>query len=301
MGDAVLAAQVGLQVGADRVAVLARRDQNVRGGGGHTRGDLPDVQVVDLGDVRAAGHRRAHRRRVEPGRRRLEEDPPGVPDQPGPRVHHQHDDDQRGDRVRPVEPGEQDDEARHRGRRERVQVGDDVLERAGQVEAARGAVTAARPRDQQGGRHVDRHPGQRDGEHRAAGHHGRRHQVPDRGVAEPGREQHQRDAVGLRGQDLGPLEAVGVPAGRRPGGQPRGDQHERDRRGVGQHVRRVGDQRERVRGHPRDDLPGHEGEDQRQGSGQPPGVRPFDPGRRAMRMPVIRRHHLTISSAVRDR
>jgi Ser/Thr protein kinase RdoA (MazF antagonist) len=140
VGDAVLAAQVVLQVDADRVAVLARRDEHVRGGGGHPRGDLPDVQVVDLGHVRAAGHRRTHRRRVEPGRRRLEEDPTGLPDQPGARVHHQDDDDQRGDRVRPGEPGQQDDEPRHRGRRERVQVGDDVLERPGQVEARRRAV-----------------------------------------------------------------------------------------------------------------------------------------------------------------
>src|SRR5689334_4359842 len=117
VGDAVLAAHVVLQVGADRVAVLARRDEHVRGGGGHSRGDLPDVQVVDLGHVRAAGHRRAHRRRVEPRRRRLEEDPPGLPDQPGARVHHQDDDDQRGDRVRSVEPGQQDDEPGHRRRR----------------------------------------------------------------------------------------------------------------------------------------------------------------------------------------
>jgi len=140
VGDAVLAAQVVLQVGADRVAVLARRDQHVRGGGGHARRDLPDVQVVDLGHVRAAGHRRTHRRRVEPGRRRLEKDPPGIPDQPGARVHHQDDDDQGGDRVRPGEPGRQDDDPRHRGRRKRVQVGDDVLEGAGEVEAPRRAV-----------------------------------------------------------------------------------------------------------------------------------------------------------------
>jgi Ser/Thr protein kinase RdoA (MazF antagonist) len=301
VGDAVFAAQIGLQVGADRVAVLARGDQHVRGGGGLARGDLPDVQVVDFGHVRAAGHRRAHRRRIEPGRRCLEEDPARFADQPGARVHHQDDDDQGGDRVRPGEPGRQDDDSRYGGRRERIQVGDDVLERPGEVEAPRRAVPAARPGDQQGGRHVDRDPGQRDAEHRAAGHRGRRHQVPDGGVAKPRRQQHQRDAIGLRGQDLGALEAVGVAAGRRPGGQPAGDQHERDRRRVGQHVRRVGDQRERVRGQPRDDLAGHEGEDQRQGRRQPPGARPFDSWRRAMRVPVTSRHHLTISSPIKDR
>jgi Ser/Thr protein kinase RdoA (MazF antagonist) len=304
VGDAVLAAQVGLQVGPDRVAVLARRHQHVRGGGGHARGDLPDVQVMNLGDVLATSHRRAHLRRVQPSRRRLEEDPPGFPDQPGARVHHQRHHDQRCDRVSPVEPGQQDDHARHRRRGERIQVGDDVLERPGQVQAPRRAVAASGPRDQQGGRQIDRHPGQRDGEHRAAGHRRRRHQAPDRGVAEPGREQHQRDAVGLRGQDLGALEAVGVPAGRRTGGQPRGDQHERDRRRVGQHVRGVGDQCKGVRGHPRDNLAGHEHEDQRQGSRQPPGVRT---GGRAVRVPASvpgslrSRHHLTISSPIRDR
>jgi Ser/Thr protein kinase RdoA (MazF antagonist) len=140
VGDAVLAAQIGFQVGADRVAVLARRDEHMRRGGGHARGDLPDVQVMDLGDVLAAGHGLADRRRVEPGWRRLEEDPPGIPDQPGARVHHQRHHDQRGDRVGPVEPGQQDDQARHRRRRERVQVGDDVLERPGQVEAPRRCV-----------------------------------------------------------------------------------------------------------------------------------------------------------------
>jgi len=52
-----------------------------------------------------------------------------------------------------------------------------------------------------------------------------------------------------------------------------------------------------VRGQPRDDLPGHEGEDQRQGTGQPPGVRT---GGRAVRVPLSSRHHLTISSPIRD-
>ena len=176
-----------------------------------------------------------------------------------------------------------------------------MLERPGQVEAPRRAVPvssrAARPGDQQRGRHVDRDPGQRDAEHRAAGHRGRRHEAPDGGVPQPRREQHQRDAVGLCGHDLGTLEAVGVSAGRRPRGQPAGDQHERDRRRVGQHVRRVGDQRERVRGQPRDDLAGHERQDQRQGSRQPPGVVSW---RRAMRMPVTSRHDLTISSPIRN-
>jgi hypothetical protein len=46
-----------------------------------------------------------------------------------------------------------------------------------------------------------------------------------------------------------------------------------------------------------DNLAGYEGENQRQRSVQPPGVRSR---RRAMHMPVTSRHHLTISSPIRD-
>jgi Ser/Thr protein kinase RdoA (MazF antagonist) len=88
VGDVVVAGQKGLQVRADRVAVFAWRDQDVGGGGGHTRGDLPDVQVVDLGDVPARRHRGADRRRIQSRGRGLEEDPAGLLDQPGPCVHH---------------------------------------------------------------------------------------------------------------------------------------------------------------------------------------------------------------------
>jgi Ser/Thr protein kinase RdoA (MazF antagonist) len=75
VGDAVLAAQERLQVSPDRVAVLAWRDQHVCRGGRLTRGDLPDVQVMDLGDIRPGRHRGAHRGRIESGGRSLEEDP----------------------------------------------------------------------------------------------------------------------------------------------------------------------------------------------------------------------------------
>ena len=82
VGDAVLPAQVALQVGADRMAVLARRDEHVRGGRGQARGDLPDVQVMDFGDVRAGGHRGADGGGGQAGGRRLKEDPSRLPDQP---------------------------------------------------------------------------------------------------------------------------------------------------------------------------------------------------------------------------
>jgi purine-cytosine permease-like protein len=305
VADAVLAAQEGDQSRPDRVAVRARRDEHVRGGGGHARGDLPDVQVMDLGDTGARRHRRAHLRGIQARGRRLEEDPPGRPDQVGPGAHHEHHHHQRGDRVGPGEPGQHDDQARHRGGGERVQIGDDVPERARDVQAPRPVAgrpvaarpvaarpvaarpAAARPGDQQGRHRVDDHAGQRHGQHRPAGHGLRRHQPPDRPVSEPGREQDQGDPVGLCRHDLGAPQAVGVAAGRRPGRQPDGDQDQRDGRRVGQHVRGVGDQGEGVRGQAGRDLPGHERHDERERGRQPPGVRP---------VPVITRHHLTISS-----
>jgi Ser/Thr protein kinase RdoA (MazF antagonist) len=296
VGDVVLAAQEALQVSPDRVAVLAGRDQYMRRGRGLTRGDLPDMQVMDLGDIRPGRHRGAHRGRIEPGGRGLEEDPSRFPDQPGTRVHHQRHDDQGGDRVGPGESGEQDDQPRDRGGGERVQVGDDMPEGARQVQAPRLAVRRAG--DEPGRRDVDDHAGQRHAEHGPAGHRRRRHQPADRRIEQPGGEQDQGDAVGLGGHDLGAFEPVGVPAGRRAGGQPCGHQHQRDRRGVGQHVRGVGDQCERMRGQARHDLPSHERQDQREGSGQPPRVRA---ARRAVLMPVSSCHDLTISSPAKDR
>jgi Ser/Thr protein kinase RdoA (MazF antagonist) len=308
VGDAVLAGQERLQIGADRVAILARRDQDMGGGGGQARGDLPDMQVMDLGDVTAGRHRAADRRRIQPRGCGLKEDPAGLLDQPGPGVQHQHHHDERGDRVRPGEPGQHDDQARHRGGGERVEVGEDVLERAGEVEArladvVRAVVAVARagPGDQQGRGEVDGYPRQRDAENRPAAGRRRCHQPAHGRIAKPGREQDQGEAISLRRHDLGAPQPVGVAAGRRPGGQPRGDQHQRDGRGVGQHVRGVRDQRQGVRGQAGHDLAGHERQDQDKRSRQPPGARPGNAGRRAVAMPVSSRHHLTISSLLKDR
>ena len=62
-------------------------------------------------------------------------------------------------------------------------------------------------------------------------------------------------------------------AARRPRGQPGGDERERQRAGVGEHVGGVGEQRQRAGDHARDDLRDHEGEDQRERRGEPLAVR----------------------------
>lgn len=54
VGDAVALAQQTLQVATFLVALATGEDQDVCGQGALAGGDLPDVQVVDLGDVQGA-------------------------------------------------------------------------------------------------------------------------------------------------------------------------------------------------------------------------------------------------------
>ena len=85
-------------------------------------------------------------------------------------------------------------------------------------------------------------------------------------------EHEQRRAVDLRREHLGAAEPEREAPARRPRGQPRGDQRERQRAGVGEHVRGVGEQRQRVGEQARDDLGDHEREDQRERRREPPAV-----------------------------
>ena len=123
---------------------------------------------------------------------------------------------------------------------------------------------------------------------------GRIDQAADRLVGDERREDQQRHAVGLGGEDLNAPEAEGHRALGRAGGQPQREQREADRGGVGEHVRRVGEQRERVRDHAGRHLDGHEGDDQAERDRQPAAVRV---GADAMGVPgVIMSHRLTIRS-----
>ena len=98
----------------------------------------------------------------------------------------------------------------------------------------------------------------------------RRDQPPDRLVDDQRGEHEQRHAVGLRREHLDAAQAERQRRrlrGRR--GEPHRDQRERDRGGVGEHVRGVGEQRERVRDDAGGDLDRHEQQDQRQRDRQP--------------------------------
>ncbi len=70
-----------LQLLPDLVAVVAGPDQDVGRQGGEARGDLPHVQVVDVGDARMAGEALADLAGLHPNGGGFEEDPARVAQQ----------------------------------------------------------------------------------------------------------------------------------------------------------------------------------------------------------------------------
>ena len=175
-------------------------------------------------------------------------------------------------------PVTQDQQARHRGGDERHEVGQHVLE--GALDVQRRAVRAVQ--DDRGDE-VHRHADQGDDEHDAALDRGRVDQPADALVDDQQPEHEQRRAVELGGEDLGALEAVGHRALGRPRRQPQRDQRQRERGRVGEHVRGVGEQRQRLGEDAGHDLDGHQAEQQAERDPQPPGR---GVGRR-VRMPVV--------------
>ena len=75
-------------------------------------------------------------------------------------------------------------------------------------------------------------------------------------------EYEQGAAVGLRRQDLGALQAEGQVAARGTLDEANDDERHRQCAGVGQHMRGVREEGERVREDADDDLDGHETDDQ---------------------------------------
>src|SRR6476659_10272961 len=162
-----------LEAGSVTVGILA--DGDVGGKGGEFGGDLPDVQVVDLDDARLFGHHAADPVGVELLGRGLEEDPPRVTQQPDRRAQHQAGNQQRGDRVGAVEAGQQDHRRGDRGADEGVEVGQQVLEAALDVEAL--AVGSGEGR---GGGEGDDDSSEGDYQDQRAVHRGGRDESPHR-------------------------------------------------------------------------------------------------------------------------
>ncbi len=259
--------QQRLHLAPRAVAVGLAAHEHVRRERREAARDLPHVQVVDLHDVRQRDQRAADLLGVELRGCGLEEDPPGRPHQPPARADHQRRDRKRGDRVGALEAEDQDHARRQRRAEEPVEVGQDVLEAALDVEVR--AVCAR----QLPGRH-DVQDGAGNG-HRQdqPGPHVRRLDEPvDRLEDDEAGDHQQRDAVGLRGEDLQASEAERERALGRARGELERQQREAERARVGEHVAGVGEQRERVGDDARGDLAGHHEQDQRQRAPQPLGV-----------------------------
>ena len=96
-------------------------------------------------------------------------------------------------------------------------------------------------------------------------------QSADGVVGHQGGDDEERDAVGGRGQDLRPLQAVGVRPRLGTGGQPDGHEGACDRPDVDQHVAGVGQEGDRVGGDGGRHLEHHEADqqDQRECQGAP--------------------------------
>ncbi len=161
----------------------------------------------------------------------------------------------------------EDHDAGDRGDHERREVGEQVLEAP--LDVHRAAVGA---RQHAGGREVHDDADESHDHHRTARGVRRRDQPGDPFVDDQQREDEQDGAVGLRGEDLRAAQAERqVPAGR---AADQTDHHEAqdERAGVGQHVRRVRDQRQRACEDPGHDLDRHEAADQRERDPEAPRV-----------------------------
>ena len=216
----------------------------------------------------SAGERACDLVRVDAGRRPLEEDPARLAEERPARAQAERGDGEAGDRVEAVPAGREHERTRDRGAGERREIGRDVQERAAHVQAL---AVGARQHERRDEVHGD--ADERDDEHDAAVHVGRRDEPAHGAVDDPDADEEQRDPVRLRGEDLGASEPERPRAARGARREPRGDERSRERRGVGEHVPRVGEQRERARDDAGGDLARHQADDQDERDREQPAVR----------------------------
>ncbi len=119
---------------------------------------------------------------------------------------------------------------------------------------------------------VDHHAGQGDPQNHPAVHRRWRDEAQDGVVDDDQRQDEERDAVGLGAQDLRPAQPEGQRAARGPGGQARRHEGDGQSGGIGEHVRRVGEQSQGGGERPGHDLRDHEAADQDERPGQGPAI-----------------------------
>ena len=159
---------------------------------------------------------------------------------PGPRQD-QRPDQQRGDRVRAVPPGQRDDGGgdQHGDRAERVV--DHFQPRGPGIE-----VAARDPGQQHDRDRVAGQPDHAEDDHRAGGHRRRLDQPPDRLDQDEPADRQQHRGLRRGGQHLGAPVPPGPVLGGRAAGQHRGHQGQRQPGDVGEHVPGVGQQGQRA-------------------------------------------------------
>ncbi len=164
-------------------------------------------------------------------------------------------------------PGDHNHHAGDSGRDEAVEIGENVAVGTLEVEASRLPLAGEDPYGQQ----IDRDPSTGDRDHRGAADVWGREEASDRDVDDHQREHEQRRAVALSTQDLDPAEPVGHHPLSGPAGHPRGQEGDRQRGRVGDHVGGIGEQRERGDDDPDSHLCRHKRHDQAERELQCPG------------------------------
>jgi len=258
-----LLAQHQFERAAGSVAVDARRDKHVGRQDWMPGRKLPQVQIVDLFHVLAVRHRDADVARREPLRRSLQEHANRLLLQRPARAQHQPGHEERRNRVGAIEAGRQNDDARDKRSGKGVEVGDDVLKAAFDIE-----TLAVGLRQNPRRRKIDCDASPSDDCHREPADVRWMDQPHDRLVDDDGAEDEQHGAVGLPAEHLGAAAAVGQTLAARLLHVAENGERQRKRAGVGQHMRRVGQQGEGVRHDPDDDFERHEADDQDERDGQ---------------------------------
>src|SRR5207249_1270804 len=194
-------------------------DHDVGGEDRSARGEGPGMEVVDGENLGQLEDVAAHLGDLHVVRGRLDENAQRGPEQTDGSPDHEGDDDQRGDGVGPAKPGGHDDRAGDNGADECIEVGEDVLEGAFDVE--RPAVGPGQG-DRCGQVHSDADEGH-NYQHRTV-HLGRVDQPADGFVGDKGGDQQQGESVSGGGEDLGAVQPEGVAVSGGAGGQVGGDE-----------------------------------------------------------------------------
>ena len=253
-----------LQLTPDRVAVRAGGDEDMRRQRREAGRDRPEVEVVDADDALGSGDRRTDLARVHPRGRALEQHADGLAQHAARAGDDEHADQDRRDRVGVGPTGREHDEPRDDDARRRGEIGEHVQLRRADVEAGAGAVEHAR------GGEVDDEAGDARREHPAAGDPGRVGEPPDPLPDDPGSEDDEDECVRECRQHLRPAPAEAALRRRGTVCEPGREEREPERERVREHVRRVGEQRERPRDEPCRGLDRGETEHEHEGCRQRP-------------------------------